>query len=125
MKMRIQGDSVRLRVSVSEVQRLGGGHSVACRTRFPGGAALGYRLEGAEVDAIDARFDGATVTVRVPLDALHDWSGRPDLVSLSGRADLGDGELTLLVEKDFACLNPRPGEDDGDRFVNPGTTAEA
>jgi hypothetical protein len=30
--------------------------------------------------------------------------------------------LQILVEKDFACLTPRKGEDDGDAFPNPNET---
>jgi hypothetical protein len=39
---------------------------------------------------------------------------------MSGEQVLDDGaKLTILVEKDFACLTPREGEDESDMFPNP------
>ena len=41
-------------------------------------------------------------------------------VSISGEQVLDDGEkLNILVEKDFACLAPREGEDESDMFEHP------
>jgi hypothetical protein len=41
-------------------------------------------------------------------------------VSIEGEQTLDDGEkLSILVEKDFACLAPRPGEDESDMYANP------
>ena len=41
-------------------------------------------------------------------------------VSMSGSLQLDDGQtLELLVEKDFACLAPREGEDESDMFPHP------
>ncbi|MGH8167708.1 MAG: DUF7009 family protein [Woeseiaceae bacterium] len=36
-----------------------------------------------------------------------------------GAQPLDGDELSILVEKDFACLAPREGEDDSDKFPNP------
>ena len=47
--------------------------------------------------------------------------GRSDQqVSISAEQNLdGGGHLTILIEKDFACLAPRDGEDESDMFPNP------
>ena len=45
-------------------------------------------------------------------------------VAIAGEQRLDDGALlTLLVEKDFACLAPRPGEDESDMFPHPEADA--
>jgi hypothetical protein len=33
-----------------------------------------------------------------------------------------DAELRIVVEKDFACLTAREGEDESDNFANPNAT---
>jgi hypothetical protein len=33
-----------------------------------------------------------------------------------------DAELRIVVEKDFACLTAREGEDESDNFPNPNPT---
>ena len=43
-------------------------------------------------------------------------------MSLRGEQSLGDGTLSLLIEKDFKCLTPREGEDEYDGFANPNLT---
>ncbi len=119
MKLRLQDDSVRLRLSVSEVRNIGSGRPVTAQTRFPG-SVLAYRLVPSHVTALSARLEGATLTVRVPREQACAWAGS-DQVSLHGCVDLhSGGTLRLLVEKDFACLAPRAGEDPSDLFVNPG-----
>jgi hypothetical protein len=45
-----------------------------------------------------------------------------ELVSIDGEQGLDDGSvLRILVEKDFACLAPRAGEDESDMFPHPGS----
>ena len=119
VKLRICNDSIRLRLTVSEVAAVAAGEAVRARTRFPGGAALRYALEPADVAVPTATLEQQSLTVLVPRAGSARWAEDETAVSLSGAAALPDGELTLLVEKDFACLAPRPGDDPADLFVNP------
>jgi hypothetical protein len=112
MKLRIKGDSIRFRLTRTEVADLVGGGEVADRTRFPTGAALGYRVTAdATAPAVAATFDAGVVTVRIPLDAVRAWAGSEE-VTVRAELPLGDGSLVLLVEKDFPCTTPRAGVDD-------------
>jgi hypothetical protein len=116
MKLRILGDSLRLRLRQSEVAAIGAGQSVVEQTRFPG-AVLTYRLEVTDDEHITADFDGGNVTVRLPKDDAATWAST-DQVSLLGE----NGDLTVLLEKDFQCLSPghhRPDEDDEDTYPHP------
>ncbi len=122
MKLRIKGDSIRLRLSQGEVAKVAAGESVEERTRFPGGVALVYRLRAAKAATqVGATFAGGVVDVTMPTAEVAEWA-RTERVSLSGDQALGDGGvLKLLVEKDFACLMPREGEDESDNFPHPKT----
>jgi Family of unknown function (DUF7009) len=119
MKLRVRGNSIRLRLSQADLASLLASGAVEERLAFPSGQSLSYRLEsGAESAAAELSDRG--IVVRFPAEALRRWA-QPDKVSLQAEQPLGGGDsLQLLVEKDFKCLNPREAEDDADLFPNPG-----
>jgi hypothetical protein len=118
MKLRVLDDSLRLRLGVSEVAAIGAGTAVRARTRFPGGATLDCTLAVGDATRITATLAGAAIVVTLPRATATAWAGS-DAVSLHGAEPVDGGELAILVEKDFACVTPRAGEDAADRFPNP------
>ena len=120
MKLRIKGDSLRLRLTKGEVSQLDTGGMVEDQVRFGGGAALVYRLRSdARVGALTASFVQGAVEIRVPEKSAHSWAHSNE-VTLAGAQPISAGdELRIMVEKDFACLAPREGEDESDNFENP------
>jgi hypothetical protein len=120
MKLRIKGDSVRLRLTRGEVSTLQATGLLEDRTRFAPGGTLTYRVrEDRAARELGAAFEGAVIEVRVPAKALQDWAGSETEVTLAGVQRSGDAELAIVVEKDFACLTPRPDEDESDNFPHP------
>lgn len=120
MKLRIKDNSVRLRLTRSEVDALRASGFMASKIDFPGGRELRYRLESSPASVSPAAFfaDNA-VTVRLPETAVLAWA-TSDQVSLQGDQLLDNGAmLTILVEKDFACLTKREGEDESDMYPHP------
>jgi uncharacterized protein DUF7009 len=120
MKLRIKGDSLRLRLTQGEVRQLDETGSVEDRIRFGAGAALTYRLKR-DVASSDVRatFANGTVEVRLPEKAALAWC-QTDEVTLSGsQPAAADAELRIVVEKDWRCLTAREGEDESDHFANP------
>jgi hypothetical protein len=121
VKLRIRGDSLRLRLTREEVAAAGRGQTIAETVHFAPGKELAYTLECAG-DTVSARFEEERVTVRIPPAVAREWS-TSDRVGMEGSQDAGAGRvLRVLVEKDFACLTAREGEDDSDAFPNPNTT---
>lgn len=117
--MRIQNNSIRLRLTRPEVDQVRRDGSVRAAIAFPGGARLDYAVESSDSALPEARFDGAAIVVRVPRPLLRQWAESEE-VSISGAQPLEDGdELSILVEKDFACLTPREGEDESEMFPHP------
>jgi len=121
MKFRIRADTIRLRLKRSEVAQLAEGASIVEETHFPH-AVLTYRLEVSDDNAISASFDNGSIVVSVPRSMAQDWAST-DEVSLHAEQILpGAGSLSLLIEKDFSCLEPghhRNCEDDQDTFPHP------
>lgn len=86
--------------------------------RLPAGNAFRYRLEGVSDTSSDVVGDGSGLTVRVAAAALGDWA-RGDGVSLALQCASAAARLDVLIEKDFACLTARDGDDDADSFPHP------
>ena len=125
MKLRIRGDSLRLRLTRSEVAALATDGRVQATMHALGGA-LRYAVQtrpDAELGAELSRDGDATVvTVTLDRQAVAGWA-ESDQVGFEGHQDLGDGtKLALLIEKDFACLVPR-GDQDDDAYTNPAASA--
>jgi hypothetical protein len=120
VKLRIRDNSIRLRLSRGEVDILRDTGLVAARTGFPGGREFQYVVEGSPASVNPgAFFSDNVVTVRLPETAVLAWANS-EQVSIVGEQRLDDGvPLSILVEKDFACLAPRDGEDEADMFAHP------
>lgn len=120
MKLRIRDNSVRLRLERSEVDTLRDRHKVTASTQFAAGAEFAYAVESdAGCDTPAAEFSSNTIVVRLPAAAVVTWANS-EQVSIAGKqAAPGDATLSILVEKDFACLAPRDGEDESDMFPHP------
>jgi hypothetical protein len=121
MKLRIRGENIRLRLKRGEVDQLATGTSIVEETHFPG-AVLTYRLDVSENNGISAIFDNGSLVVSLPKSKVLDWAST-DEVSLYAEQELsGSGSLSLLIEKDFKCLEPghhRGCDDDEDTFPHP------
>lgn len=120
MKLRIQGNSLRLRVSPLEMARLLGAGRVEESIQFAPDdrAHLTYALEHANGGReIALRYRPGEIAVVLSTMRAHQWA-ESDEVGIAGGIDVANGTLHLLVEKDFACLD-RKGSDVEDTFPNP------
>ena len=113
MKLRIRGNSIRLRLGKDEVAALRGRGLVEESTAFAGNR-LTYAIERRDVAAIAASFDGQRVLVVVPNATAYDFCDS-ERVGFDGTS----GELRVLVEKDWQCLAPRD-EDESNAYPHPG-----
>lgn len=126
MKLRIRDDSVRLRLTRSEVSQLKNSKRVQAKTRFGPGPRelLTYCLEiDRRVSEIQASLDGGMVCVKVPEKMGMHWASS-DLVALRNEQKIDEtSRLKILIEKDFFCLKPRQHEieDESDLYPNPGS----
>jgi hypothetical protein len=122
MKLRIRGDSIRLRLGQSEVAQLVKGGRVSASIRFSAlpGNHLSYAVVTSPTEKeITAHLTDHEIKVTVPEGLARDWANS-EQVGLS-QVQQVDGEvsLSIQIEKDFQCLEPRPGEDQSDSFQNP------
>jgi hypothetical protein len=126
MKLRIRGNSVRLRLEQSEVRRLASEGVVEEVTQFDlqGNHRLVYRLEVAgNAVGIDASFESGLLLVRIPADEVHRWAASEQVGIEKLQAIGAAGPLMILIEKDFECIDARPDEPQDDAFPHPGNNA--
>ena len=125
MKLRIRGNSLRLRLSRGEVNELAERGRVDDGIAFGAGpdARFGYSAVCADdASLLSARLGAGSIVVTLPGSLARAWAASDD-VGLEGEQPIGNGDvLRLLVEKDFACLTTRTGEDDTDAFPNPNVS---
>jgi hypothetical protein len=119
VKLRIKGDSLRLRLTRGEVDRLASHGSVEEQVHFSAEATFAYRLTRVSARApLGARFAHGVIEIDVSEQAAERWC-TSDLVSLDHTQQRGGSRLRILVEKDWACLAPREDEDESDNFRHP------
>jgi hypothetical protein len=114
MKLRIQGNSIRFRLTRSEVARFSEDGLVAETTDFGAGHRLTYRLRK-EAGGVDVRAELAdgVITVSAPARIVERWA-TSDEVGIATRGDV----LRIDIEKDFRCLTRRE-EDEADAYPHP------
>lgn len=120
MKLRIRDNSLRLRLTRGEVDTLRKDGLTQARIEFPGGRSLAYVVESSPACVSPgAFFSENVIAVRLPETTVLAWAST-EQVSIEGEQLADDGQsLSILVEKDFACLVPRDDEDPSDMYSNP------
>jgi hypothetical protein len=120
MKLRVRGNSLRLRLSRREVAQVARGEAVRETTAFSPVSRLEYVLETTDDRELGARFEDGLVRVGIPGSMAREWASS-SMVSLKAEQPVGNESLRILIEKDFTCLKPREheSEDESDLFPNP------
>ncbi|BDI28081.1 hypothetical protein CCAX7_001320 [Capsulimonas corticalis] len=122
MKLRIRGNSVRLRLDRREIAALGLGDTVEERTEFGPSPehTLRCTVVAREQDTpLAAAFTQNQIAIFIRQEDAATLVNT-ETVGVEAAQEIGDGRsLRLLLEKDFACLQDRVGEDDTHSFDNP------
>jgi hypothetical protein len=112
MKLRLEGNSIRLRVRKSDLIKLQNEGAITETLMFPNSLLLKYQLITDNTAAvIDAQLSAEAMTVSIPLSIATNWLNS-DAVGIESTLSSG---LFILIEKDFPCTD-RPWEDTSDTF---------
>jgi hypothetical protein len=134
MKIRIKGNSLRLRLLRGEISQLEKFGRVTETIQF--GALpheqLTYSLEvSSNAKAINAQYTNNRITVTIPESTARNWV-ETEQVALENnqlikneiqhdarRNDAPQNILKILIEKDFVCLERKDDPDNLDAFPHP------
>lgn len=119
MKLRIKGNSIRLRLLRSEVERFAIDGKISDELGF-GASALRYSLKMSEkAESINATFANNEIEVLLPDAVARNWIANDEVGFATDQAIRDDQVLTILIEKDFACID-RPDDPDREQaYPNP------
>jgi hypothetical protein len=117
MKIRIKGNSIRLRLTKSEVAALSKDDSVIETIDF-GNSQLHYSVTTGNNDHPNAIYGQNRITIILPKSFTSTWHGSEDVGIQHIQKNVNGSELLLLIEKDFVCLD-RTFEDQSDNYENP------
>jgi hypothetical protein len=115
MKLRIQGNLLRLRLTQKEVARLHDQGLVESAIQFPLGRALSYSVASSpDAAEVSVDYQGDSISVVLPRAVETAWA-ESSQVTVEGHGNSG---VQILVEKDFQCLH-KPEDLDPDAYPNP------
>ncbi|WP_031526796.1 DUF7009 family protein [Dyadobacter crusticola] len=121
MKIRIQQNKVRYRLSKSDVAQLASEGYLEEKTTFPQGQLIYALKSQPDTDSLSAAFENQQITIYIPESFTKAWPDN-NLIGTDSNMPLNAGEsLYLLVEKDFKCLD-NEAEDQSDNYENPNQT---
>ncbi|MEL7005241.1 MAG: hypothetical protein AAFN93_21275 [Bacteroidota bacterium] len=118
MKIRIKGNSLRLRLSQSEVKDMIDLGLVEDSINF-GSSQLTYRLIKNNTERTSVSFENNVIELSVKSTVISKWLVEQEVGFHEDIQLFDDQHLSVLVEKDFQCLTVRKGEDESDLFQNP------
>jgi hypothetical protein len=118
MKIRINGNSVRMRISKTELDKFTKTGLLEESTEF-GNTVFNYALKSQPgLENLHSTYSDNTISIFVPEEFRFKWP-ETDTIGFDHNMDIGNGKtLFLLIEKDFACID-NALEDQSDNFVNP------
>ncbi|MFA9214399.1 MAG: hypothetical protein ACEQSR_11230 [Candidatus Methylacidiphilales bacterium] len=118
MKIRIKGNSIRIRLTQTEVKNFADNKYIEEATEFIDNKLFYALAASPNVSELSAQMVGNKITLLVPEQIVQNWT-TTDLVGFENEFNIGDNKkLFLLVEKDFVCLD-NTFEDQSDMFPNP------
>lgn len=122
MKLRLKGNSIRVRLDRRDIERLVDAGRVDDGIRFGPARAFSYAVEmgPAPRERPSASYNDGCLTIRIdPADA-EAWLSS-DRIGFDHQQPVEGGVVRVLLEKDLACIDRPPGEeaDDAYAFPNP------
>jgi hypothetical protein len=112
MKIRIKGNSLRYRLTRSDVDKFSTDGYIEETTDF-GMQTLTYALQQHRLSNLSASFENNKITLFMPEVMTDEWVAT-DRVGFESHQN----GLYLLIEKDFKCLD-NVAEDQSDNYPNP------
>ena len=118
MKLRIKGNTIRFRLTKSEVAYFSEKGMIKETTNFITGDFSYGMQTSPNASSITAGFTNNEIILTIPERQAKEWTGT-NKVGLSEEMPIKDNKkLYILIEKDFKCLD-ETSEDQSDNYANP------
>ncbi|WP_437184925.1 DUF7009 family protein [Planctomicrobium sp. SH668] len=122
MKLRTHKNSIRIRIDQRDLSTLAEERCLTERIEFGASPAEHFSysliLDSASNGVLCARYENGELQVRISTDHLNEWL-TTDRVSFAAEQQISGGVLSILIEKDFKCLDRAPGQEASDLYAFP------
>jgi len=116
MKLRLDKNSLRLRVKKSDLETLCEKSTISESIGFPGGS-FNYSLSISDIETeVMANMKGSSLEVMIPSHTASVWINSDETGIYHSIHFDNEHSLNITIEKDFPCKE-RPEEDTSDTFV--------
>lgn len=115
MKIRIKDDSIRLRLTKTEVDSLCSNSVEESKTVISQNVIFSYTIQANNSWSVSFTKQG--IRIEIPSELIKNWN-KSNKVGFETVLENGKEGLKLLIEKDFKCLTPRD-ENEDDHYENP------
>jgi hypothetical protein len=124
MKLRLKGNSVRVRLDRWDIEGLIDRERVVDGVRFGPGVALSYAVEVglAPRDRQKASYADGHLKISIDREDAEEWLAS-DRVGFDHEQVVDGGVVRVLLEKDFACIDRPRGEEADDVYAFPNPLA--
>lgn len=113
MKIRIKDNSLRFRLTQTEVAKLYESGNISSSTQFVGQPFIYAVEKEKDLQNLSAEFVENKITLKIP-DFMAEELATADTIGFDGTV----GKVKLLIEKDFVCID-NTLEDQSDNYPNP------
>ena len=124
MKLRLKGNSVRVRMDRRDIERLIDEGRVDDAVQFGPGLAFSYAVEmgAAPRERPRASYTAGRLLIRIDPEDAEDWLAG-DRVGFDHLQSVDGGVVRILLEKDFACIDRPAGEEADEAYAFPNPSA--
>jgi hypothetical protein len=124
MKLRLRGNSIRVRLDRRDIERLIDDGHVADAVQFGPGLAFSYAVEAGQAPRERPRvsYTGGRLTIQIDRVDVEQWHSG-DRVGFDHEQPVEGGVVRVLLEKDFACIDRPLGEEADDAYAFPNPSA--
>jgi len=117
VKLRIQNNSIRLRLNRREVADFTSGGLLEDTLEYPSGRLVYGIQSSVDAPRTEVLLDVSSIRIVLPAEVAHDWTDT-ERVGVSAEIEFGEGKrLSVLVEKEFRRLHG--ATNDPDLYPNP------
>lgn len=117
MKVRLLNNTIRVRISKTEMKELAAQKYLCTKTSFVGNF-LGTYLMVLDQEAVSINLQNHRIEIKIP-QVLIEKMSKDDQIGFTKDIEIENNEtLQFTLEKDFQCLEPR-SEDESDLYENP------
>lgn len=123
MKLRVRDNSIRIRLTRSEVLSLAEGNVIEQVTPFSRTNRLVSRIVPVAGSTVTMTFQGERIELHLSAEWIHQWANS-EVIGTTIKQPIDETHfLIIIVEKDFQCLHP-DHKQENDAYPHPADTSE-